>query len=733
MNDPNLNYVPGQTGVSYLPNFTPTNVPEVPSFTEFLLRDQTLDLSTLTPPEIKKHEEEKKKVLCEIAERQMQKGVKDYFDQLPNIDATVFFGQLIEYDYLVSQNPSVWDKKLYEKDGLVVNANHGYILNIESKSSLSILSCKKGCNQLEETVRQFVNQFGPHIENDWRVIRVLHGTSKDPNVFICSNCDPYVIDTSQDDFITKLKAIIDENRPINNNWIQDYRKIVKDLIPPRVKLPDEIIDAIMKNLDDSGSANNILYWTKEQYEVARFCLNRLREIFISSYSTGKTTLMVHCALELLKRGEKVLFVIFHPNDRKTSTKSFLEIVLSKIFQNYLNSGQMELKSTKLYNDWNWLRGYHDWNVFIDDLILSKSPEDGIPTNILDIQNFHSWIDKNKHLWITISRHMDAKFIHQVKNLLTMFKFIDLYFPLRNAKRTIEFACSSANTASNNKMVPLKKSQNANSSRESYIYFDYQIPDNLIDSPPPIILEEGEIEHAIKEALKNIPPGKTAQVILPHYLGINDPPIAQWFNDVGRPKPLISNEYHFKNMDNQTDIENWILHPDQRQQDMITDDGAIIYGAEFDVGIILKKTTAEVDLNSVLRVRIQLIVANYEETDLSDQFALHNAILVGNLTDVETIFKGEDEIEYKDPSGRTPYDCALGNNQQSIVDYFTKRAENHLSCYDDVKRIQILVDFGIEINTEIIDRFVYCLALFPIKKNTKFSFLYLGKPRLLKKS
>ena len=149
--------------------------------------------------------------------------------------------------------------------------------------------------------------------------------------------------------------------------------------------------------------------------------------------------MTHCALELLKNGEKVLFVVFHPSDKHVSWKSFLELKLEKTFEPFISSGLVEITSTKLQakKDWSWLKFYRSWNVFIDELILSYSTKDGIQTNSADLISMDKWIDNDKHLWIVISGYSDQCQFLDEKHL-SMFHFLKLYLPLRNAREIIDF-------------------------------------------------------------------------------------------------------------------------------------------------------------------------------------------------------------------------------------------------------------------------------------------------------
>ena len=155
-------------------------------------------------------------------------------------------------------------------------------MNIEAKATLGYQEYKKGCEQLQETMRMVSNQIGPNIDSSWRIIMVLYGTNYDPSENICQSCAPYII-TSEDDFKKKLENIIDNNIPMKKERIQDFRLIIMDILPPRVQLPDELIDEITNNIEKAGSAENIIYWNPGQYDLAYFFNYHHREILASIY------------------------------------------------------------------------------------------------------------------------------------------------------------------------------------------------------------------------------------------------------------------------------------------------------------------------------------------------------------------------------------------------------------------------------------------------------------------
>ena len=202
-------------------------------------------------------------------------------------------------------------------------------------------------------------------------------------------------------------------------------------------------------------------------------------------------------------------------------------------------------------------------------------------------------------------------------------------------------------------------------------------------------------------MKKIPRAKTALIILPHYLGTYNPNLEQWSTEAGRPeKPLLYSEYFFKKIARQSQVKDWLLNPTQRKQDLVTDDGAAINGSEFEIVILLKKKTAKLDINACMRCTTQLIVANYEENDYSDNYVLHQAALDGNLIAVQNVCQKNEYILLEtDPYDRIPLDCAKKGGHEEIVQYFGKDLNfvQKLARDGDLERIEILFEFGVDLN------------------------------------
>ena len=113
---------------------------------------------------------------------------------------------------------------------------------------------------------------------------------------------------------------------------------------------------------------------------------------------------------------------------------------------------------------------------------------------------------------------------------------------------------------------------------------------------------------------------------------------------------------------------------KRKQDLVTDDGAVISGSEFEILIMVKKDKEDLDINASMRCTTKLIVTNFKENDYNDKYAIHKAALDRNVAAVENLFENRSSgISPTDVLGRTPMDCAIEGNHDNVVNFFEKRA------------------------------------------------------------
>ena len=453
-------FIPGKIGSLYLPK-----VWMLSEFPEAVDREELLENNYMD-------ESSKSAIRKEIGESDVIKGVKEYLEMHKKEDVFVVFNQdikpnvqdvrkwqtvcqfhlrnsckygircrrihLCKYDLqgICKFGPKICRNghlPNYENDALLINLTKGYILVIEAKYNVNPSSFKKGIRQLK--VRQnILAGFAGKLSKDWRVIKILYGSKIQKTV--CQNCSTYFF-SREINFVQQLNKILSAYQNTDWPYVADFSNLVKEIVQRQVRISSKLSDSMLMNktifekishnIEIAGSAENILFWTSNQYEVASNCLKMKRVMFPSGPSTGKTTLMLYCVEKLLERNEKCLFIIHHaaeslysytrPEDTTNSlplreksrmkTKSLLTLKLEGYFGNNENvkiiwydmepvlggmvNGPEETKTKQIEN---LLRKYKDWNIFIDEFNPHIS--------------FHkSWSETHnpeKHFWLVHSSY-----------------------------------------------------------------------------------------------------------------------------------------------------------------------------------------------------------------------------------------------------------------------------------------------------------------------------------------
>ena len=180
---------------------------------------------------------------------------------------------------------------------------------------------------MNETLKSFI-KIAKKLKKEWKIIRVLYGKEQDPDLFICPNCRPFVIVSSEGKFENTIERIIscDESLGVKEfSFTRDFYNIVKEILPTRLRIAGDmcdilassmnkyIIEAININVAKAGQPENIAFWSGEQLDLVHSCLDIKRCLFVpqkTGFSTGKTVISAHCAKELSKQGERVRFLYF---------------------------------------------------------------------------------------------------------------------------------------------------------------------------------------------------------------------------------------------------------------------------------------------------------------------------------------------------------------------------------------------------------------------------------------
>ena len=125
------------------------------------------------------------------------------------------------------------------------------------------------------------------------------------------------------DFVNQLEVILNHKQIKDWNYVKDFHYLVKEILPLRVRISSgltnvfsmnaKIFESIKTNVEVAGTAEMVAFWSQDQLNIAEDCVNLPRMLFDSGFSTGKTILMIDCMTKLLKKNEKVLFVLHADN------------------------------------------------------------------------------------------------------------------------------------------------------------------------------------------------------------------------------------------------------------------------------------------------------------------------------------------------------------------------------------------------------------------------------------
>lgn len=122
-----------------------------------------------------------------------------------------------------------------EKDALIINLSKGYVIVVEAKSNLTLKSkdpttkspLMKGLDQLNRSYETFL-QKAKHLKNDWKVIRIVYGTTMDTKLRRCNNCKPFIITKKDGSFKEVLGKLIAKENFTTKDWTfaNDFYKLV---------------------------------------------------------------------------------------------------------------------------------------------------------------------------------------------------------------------------------------------------------------------------------------------------------------------------------------------------------------------------------------------------------------------------------------------------------------------------------------------------------------------------
>ena len=622
----------GQLGVISIPKIWTSKYPEIASISDY---KKTAARRRRSSSEIRGHQpptnwEEVKSLgrhLCgESAEKVLFNALHRYFQDKED-DCLILTNQFLECP---------WNFKLYERDFVIINLTTRCLINIEAKSYLhekSIVdpdnSRKGAARQLQMSKEILKELFEGKISDGWIFIAAMFGLGIDADVEgrICRGCRPYVIAaTDEDEAYRALEKIFPRRycEQFESSWIMDFRFMVKTLIYKGVKIDDDIINKICANSEKAGTAENVAFWSPEQYDILNEHEDNRRVLLKSSNSTGKTILMLYMMNKLLEKGDAVAFVIYQHH--KKQRKSLLQLKVEEEFSGYLRSGQLVIDTiTGNYIQITFkVEDFSLRHVFIDELLILYDPQGEksyVPNVAYILEEWHKNHDPYLFFWVVIAGIDGKMSFDEINELTSVFKMPSLTYPLRNTKNIIDVVDAYQEGANSDpNAISLDVGLPGNPVKA---YWNIQIPDNLTDSLPFIKKHSQRLSDAIIyafEKIKDYSKRKNPFVMfvmgteLSKIIKDSDEPVLSIidiiFQRCNRPLPILYS-YLNESESNELVIKNWIMNPDMRQCDLITD-YTTSHGFEENIVLFLQFKSRLKSPNNLLRAKSLLGILTFDK-------------------------------------------------------------------------------------------------------------------------
>jgi hypothetical protein len=205
-----------------------------------------------------------------------------------------------------------------ELDFLIISRSEKSIVHLEVKTSCSKEATKIGFEQLQKGIHFLTETVPFEKKEDWRLIRAIFFGKKNEHTAadsICKVCQKFVLGPETDfgNWWKENVVATSNNVAPTSDARESYLNILKILFFQMYAQSDcitntDLIRRTDETTDAVASVENILFWTRVQKDIMSDS-GKTRVAFISNMGTGKTTLLMHKAKELLKQKLKVFYVI----------------------------------------------------------------------------------------------------------------------------------------------------------------------------------------------------------------------------------------------------------------------------------------------------------------------------------------------------------------------------------------------------------------------------------------
>ena len=172
------------------------------------------------------------KATGEIPERIVYEGLKEYFKKMGEDVLVIHSMYFLEWNLEKRQKKSAG-----EKDFIIINRTHQYIMNLEVKNLLgtqgSVSSLAKAKAQIEGTKALIESWFGADLSSDWRFIGALFTNKVEQDLCFCKQCSSFIM-VGQSQIYEKLQRITqmlkDERPSFSVASADEFQTLVKYLL-----------------------------------------------------------------------------------------------------------------------------------------------------------------------------------------------------------------------------------------------------------------------------------------------------------------------------------------------------------------------------------------------------------------------------------------------------------------------------------------------------------------------
>ena len=264
------------------------------------------------------------------------------------------------------------------------------ILFEEFKLIISI-ECKSSSKQIIKAVKQFyqIQQLLQKIlsfeEDGWQLVRISYFSNIDPlGIKVhCEECRKFCV-TGLDSIEQLIISIINNCKVAKggNDFISHISRLTfLYFVQYPQQYPCNLDTEIKANLDEAGSAENIIFWTKTQMALLEsktdkntlkdWEMSQNRVLFENDFGTGKTIVLRHKALKLAQDYPtlSVYFITLPVSALIDKDQLLIYLEAKKFFHNVTNIKVLTWQDIEILTGMN---GNHDFRVNILKTFIEKT-------------------------------------------------------------------------------------------------------------------------------------------------------------------------------------------------------------------------------------------------------------------------------------------------------------------------------------------------------------------------